>query len=132
MGVPSNIITAAMAAPRRGTDMAGKYVVSKQSNGQYHFVLKAGNGQVILSSESYKQKASALEGVESVRKNSQIDARYVRKQAADGRLYFLLDASNGQPIGNSQMYKDASGREGGIASVKENGPSMKVEDTSGP
>ncbi|MBN7138164.1 hypothetical protein A7A76_03525 [Lysobacter enzymogenes] len=111
--------------------MAGKYVVSKQNNGQYHFVLKAGNGQVILSSESYKLKASALEGIESVRKNSQIDARYERKQAADGRLYFLLTASNGQPIGNSQMYKDASGREGGIASVKENGPSLKVEDLSG-
>lgn len=111
--------------------MAGKYVVSKQNNGQFHFVLKAGNGQVILSSESYAQKASALEGIESVRKNSQVDARYERKSADDGRLYFLLTASNGQTIGNSQMYKDASGRDGGIASVKENGPSTKVEDLTG-
>ncbi|MBT2746412.1 MULTISPECIES: YegP family protein [unclassified Lysobacter] len=110
--------------------MAGKYVISKQSNGEFHFVLKAGNGQVILSSESYKAKASCIEGIDSVRKNSQIDGRYQSKTASDGREYFVLIASNGQVIGTSQLYKAGDSRENGIASVKENGPSQTLEDNT--
>ena len=37
--------------------MAGWYELSKAKDGQYRFVLKAGNGEVILTSELYKAKA---------------------------------------------------------------------------
>jgi uncharacterized protein YegP (UPF0339 family) len=50
--------------------MAGKFVVTKGKSGQYHFNLKAGNGETIATSESYKSKAAALNGIESVRKNA--------------------------------------------------------------
>lgn len=50
--------------------MAGKFEVYKDKSGGYRFRLKAGNGEVIASSESYKSKASALNGVESVKKNA--------------------------------------------------------------
>lgn len=50
--------------------MAGKFVVSKDKKGEYRFVLKAGNGEVIAMSEGYAAKASALNGIESVRKNA--------------------------------------------------------------
>ena len=42
----------------------------KQSGDKYHFVLKAGNGQVILSSQMYASKSSAMNGIESVKKNA--------------------------------------------------------------
>ncbi len=50
--------------------MAGKYEVYKDKSGGFRFRLKASNGEVIASSQSYKSKASALGGVESVKKNA--------------------------------------------------------------
>lgn len=50
--------------------MAGKFVVSKTKNGQYVFVLKAGNGETIAQSETYTTKSAAMSGIESVKKNA--------------------------------------------------------------
>ena len=49
--------------------MAGKFVI-KKSGDQYHFVLKAGNGEIIATSERYKSKSSAKNGIESVKENA--------------------------------------------------------------
>lgn len=50
--------------------MAGKFVLTKGSSGKYHWNLKASNGQVIASGESYESKRAALAGIESVKKNA--------------------------------------------------------------
>lgn len=50
--------------------MAGKFVITKDKKGEYRFALKAGNGETIAISEGYVAKASALNGIESVRKNA--------------------------------------------------------------
>ncbi len=109
--------------------MAATFVVSKGRTGKFRFNLLASNKQVILTSESYAAKASALNGVESVRKNAALDERFERKTAKDGSVYFVLLSRNGQVIGTSQMYKSGAGAAKGIASVKANAPSAKlVED----
>ncbi|MFP8780069.1 YegP family protein [Hydrogenophaga sp. RWCD_12] len=107
--------------------MAGWYELGSNDKGQYSFVLKAGNGEVILRSEQYESKASAENGIASVQTNSPQDARYDRKEASDGRPFFNLKAGNHQVIGTSQMYKTAAARDGGIESVKTNGPSTTVK-----
>ena len=111
--------------------MAGKFEISTRSNGEFQFNLKAGNGQVILSSQGYASKPSCTNGIESVRSNSQDDARFERKEASDGRPYFNLLASNGQVIGSSQMYADTSGRDNGIDSVKTNAADASIDDQTG-
>jgi hypothetical protein len=108
----------------------GKFEIKKGSTGQYRFNLKASNGQTILSSETYTTKTACENGIDSVRTNSQIDARYERKTATDGSPYFNLKASNGQVIGKSEMYSSTSGMENGISSVKTNAPKATVEDNS--
>jgi uncharacterized protein len=50
--------------------MAGKFEIKKDKRGEYRFHLKAGNGEIIATSEGYKTKASALNGIESVQKNA--------------------------------------------------------------
>ena len=50
--------------------MAGKFVLRKGSTGKYHFNLVASNGQVIATSEAYERKESALNGIDSVKKNA--------------------------------------------------------------
>ncbi|MCZ4299317.1 DUF1508 domain-containing protein [Henriciella barbarensis] len=108
--------------------MAGKFELYTDKAGEFRFRLKAGNGEVILASEGYKQKASATNGIESVKKNAPDDARFERKETDAGNFRFNLKSTNGQVIGTSENYKSASGRDNGIESVKKNAPDARVED----
>ena len=108
--------------------MSGWYELSQSSDGQYRFVLKAGNGEVILTSELYKARASAQNGIESVQKNSADESRFERKEAKNGKPYFNLKAVNHQIIGTSQFYSSEQSRDKGIESVKSNGSSTTIKD----
>lgn len=50
--------------------MAGKFELYKDAAGKFRFRLKAGNGEIIASSEAYNTKASAANGIESVKTNA--------------------------------------------------------------
>jgi uncharacterized protein len=113
-----------------GGSMAGWFELTKNAKGQYAFVLKAANSEVILRSEQYESKSSAQNGIASVQKNAALDERYERKDASDGRPFFNLKAGNHQVIGTSQMYASVASRDNGIASVKVNGVSLVVKDNS--
>ncbi|QEL16173.1 YegP family protein [Limnoglobus roseus] len=108
--------------------MAAKFELKTAANGQFHFSLKAGNGEIILSSEQYTAKAGAEGGIESVKANAPDDARFERKAAKDGSPYFVLKAANGQALGRSEMYSSTASMENGIASVKKNAPIANVVD----
>jgi uncharacterized protein YegP (UPF0339 family) len=110
--------------------MAGKFELKKSSNGKFFFNLLAGNGQVILTSEMYESKASAQNGIESVRKNAKDPGRFQSLQGNDGKTYFTLKAANHQVIGKSQMYASPSIRDAGIASVQTNAPDAATVDTT--
>ncbi|MBS3670009.1 YegP family protein [Vreelandella boliviensis] len=109
--------------------MSAKYEIFRSGhNSQYYFRLKAGNGEIILQSEGYQSKAGAQNGVGSVRQNSPYDHLYDRKTSSNGNPYFVLNATNGQIIGASQMYSSTSARDAGISSVKTNGPTAPTVD----
>src|SRR3546814_6494203 len=98
--------------------MAGSFELKKASSGQFHFNLKAGNGEILLTSEMYDSKASAQKGIASVQKNCQDDARYAKAVAANGKFHFTLKDANHQVIGSSQMYATEAARDAGLESVK--------------
>ncbi len=102
--------------------MSGSYELKQSDAGQFSFVLRAANGETILRSERYESKDAAQRGIASVQTNSPLEVRYAREVAVDGRYYFNLKAGNHQVIGTSQMYTSAQARDGGIASVMQNGP----------
>ena len=108
--------------------MAGKFELYKDKAGEFRFRLKAGNGENILASEGYKDKAGAENGIASVQKNATDDSRYEKKESSSGKFMFNLKAANHQVIGTSQMYESESGRDNGIESVKNNAPSASVDD----
>jgi uncharacterized protein YegP (UPF0339 family) len=108
--------------------MAGKFEIYTDKAGEFRFRLKAGNGQVILASEGYKQKAGVENGIASVKSNAGDDARYARKDTANGGFMFNLKAGNGQVIGTSETYTTTGARENGISSVKANAPGAVIED----
>ena len=106
----------------------GKFVITTRKNGEFQFNLKATNGQVILTSEGYKTKASCLNGVESVKKNSQVEKRFEVKMSSNDKPYFTLKATNGEIIGKSQMYANETNMKNGIASVMKNAPDAPIVD----
>ena len=109
----------------------GKFVISKRKNGEFQFVLKAGNGQTILGSEGYSAKSSCENGIEAVIKNASDDSKYERKNAANGKFHFNLKAGNGQISGSSERYESSAGMENGIESVMKNAKEATVEEELG-
>jgi uncharacterized protein YegP (UPF0339 family) len=87
------------------------------------FNLKAANGEIILTSETYESKDAALNGIESVKKNSPHDEQYERKKSNPSQQpYFVLKAKSHEIIGRSETYSFEGAMEKGIESVKKNGP----------
>lgn len=110
--------------------MPGHYIIKKSTAAQpFHFVLRADNNQVILTSENYASKQSAQGGIASCQINSQVDSRYERKNSTAAQSFrFVLKAANGEPIGRSENYASEASRDGGIVSVKANGKTADIRD----
>ena len=108
--------------------MASKFEIYKDKKGEFRFRLKTSNGQIILASEGYKRRMSALNGIASVQKNARQDARFERKETRAGKYRFNLKAINGQVIGTSESYNTAASREKGVASVGKNAQGAAIVD----
>ncbi|MGJ8634372.1 MAG: YegP family protein [Luteolibacter sp.] len=104
------------------------YELKQSTSGKFMFNLKAGNQQVILTSQLYSSKASALAGIASVQKHGTDDKYFELKESTSNQPYFNLKASNAQVIGKSQMYSSDAAAKGGIESVKKNAPSTEIKE----
>jgi uncharacterized protein YegP (UPF0339 family) len=106
-----------------------KFTIFKDSAGEFRFNLFAVNGKNILrSSEGYTTKQSCKDAISSVKVNSPYDSRYSRLTASNGQYYFILNASNGEELGISEMYTTIANRENGISAVKRDAPNAPTED----
>ena len=110
--------------------MNGYYELKKTASGKPMFNLKAGNHEVILTSEVYESKESALKGIASVRNNGVNPTAFEKKVSVKGEPYFVLKATNGQMIGKSEMYSSEAARDNGIASVMRNCVSEEVAEAA--
>lgn len=119
----------------------GKFVVRKTNTG-IKFDLKAGNGEIIATSEVYSSESACLKGAASVQKNA--PAAAVENQTVEGyavethpkfEVYldnggeyrFRLKATNGQVIATSEGYKALASCLNGVESVKKNAPDAPIE-----
>lgn len=118
----------------------GKYVI-KQTKTGIKFDLKAGNGEIIATSEVYTTEKACRQGIASVQNNAPIAP--VEDQTVEGyktekhpkfEIYtdkagefrFRLKARNGEIIAVSEGYKAMAGCKNGIESVKKNADSEIV------
>lgn len=108
--------------------MAAKFEIKAAKGDQFVFVLKAPNGEPILSSETYKSKSGAMNGIESVRKNSQLDSAYKKETAKNGQPFFVLRAGNNETIGKSETYSSESAMKNGMEAVKKYAPDAELVD----
>ncbi len=118
----------------------GKFVL-KETNTGFKFDLKAGNGEVIATSEIYTTEAACLKGINSVKTNcvgeieDQTVEEIVKVKHPKFEVYkdksdefrFRLKATNGEIIAVSESYSSKAGCLGGIESVKKNAPDAEIE-----
>jgi uncharacterized protein YegP (UPF0339 family) len=105
-----------------------KFELKASSHNQYYFVLKAPNGEIILTSEFYKNKQGALNGIDSVRRNSTVRTNYENRIASNGQRYFVLKANNNKIIGISELYTSFQNMEKGINSVVKFSKNAKIKE----
>lgn len=118
----------------------GKFVIRRTNTG-IKFDLKAGNGEVIATSEVYSSEDACRKGIASVQKNA--PAAAVEDQTVEGlaqkkhpkfevysdkagEFRFRLKATNGQIIAVGEGYKAKAGCLNGIASVQKNAPDAEI------
>jgi uncharacterized protein YegP (UPF0339 family) len=104
-----------------------KYVVTRTTNNQYRWVLMAGNGEKLITSETYVTKQNCLAGIASSRL-SVADSNFKRLNSIRNEPYFNQVANNYQVLGTSEMYSSTFSRDLGIESVKKNAPNATIED----
>ena len=118
----------------------GKFVIKETANGGFKFDLKAGNGEVIASSQIYKSEKACRTGVESVRNNALAEVedqtvenfevkkhpKYEMYTDKRGEIRFRLKAKNGEIIATSEGYKKKASALNGIESIKRNAPEATV------
>ena len=118
----------------------GKFVI-RETNTGVKFDLKAGNGEVIATSEVYTTESACKKGIASVQKNApvaNVENQTVEGYAAEkhpkfevytdkaGEYRFRLKATNGQVIAVSEGYKALTGCVNGIESVKKNAVDAEI------
>lgn len=118
----------------------GKFEIKKVKTG-IKFNLKAGNGEIIATSEVYSAMASCKNGIASVQKNAPIAAlenQTVEGYATEknpkfevytdkaGEFRFRLKAKNGEIIAVSEGYKAIASCLNGIESVRKNAVDAKI------
>ena len=102
---------------KRVAKYSGYYEFFKDRAGEFRFLLKSRNGEIILASEGYTTLSSCMGGVLSVMRNGPNDARYQRSETRGGKYRFNLRAGNHKVIGTSESYEAKRGRENGIRAV---------------
>ena len=104
-----------------------KYQIFKGKDKKFYFRLKSGNGQTVLQSQGYANKAGVKRGIKSVQTNSSNDKRFDVKEAKNGQMHFSLLAANKNIVGSSEMYKSKKSLKNGMETVKKNADAP-VED----
>lgn len=96
------------------------------SNKELYFRLVDNSGKIILSSEGYKQKDSALNGIESVKKNLPLPTGIEMKESTNGKHFFNIKSTNGQVVSTSTMFDSVELRDKWLMEMKKEIPMMKV------
>ena len=95
--------------------LRGRFDLFAGADGQVYFNLESGNGEILLSSEGYTDRAGALNGLLSVLDNGGIESRYSIDVGVDGEYLINLKAGNGQVIATSAAYPIYSHAARGVA-----------------
>lgn len=101
----------ASAASGKPSTAGARFQVFKGIDSKYYFHVRASNGQILVQSQSYTTRASAITGSRSVETNAADASRFQIRTNSDGQAFFALRAANGETIARSELYSTRSNAE---------------------
>lgn len=125
--------------------MAGKFIIKKTPKGYFRFSLLAGNAMTILTSKNYSSKANCLAGINTIKKNSNIEIedqtlkKIIEKKCPKFEIYldkanlyrYRMIAANGMNVAISEDgYSSKNGCINGIKAIPRAAEGALVDESS--
>lgn len=108
-----------------------RFVITRKPDGMFQFDYRDEYGQIIFYGGSYTRKTICINGIHSVKQNSQDLTRFIKKMSpSDNLYYFNLKSFNGKIIAKSEFFNERESRNNFIESIKENAQNAIIEDQS--
>lgn len=124
--------------------MAGKFIIKKTPKGYFRFSLVAANAMTILTSKNYSSKASCIAGLDTIKKNANIEIedqtlkKPVEKKCPKFEIYldkadlyrYRMIAANGMNVAISEDgYSSKNGCLNGIKAISRAVDGATIDDS---
>ena len=100
--------------------MASSFVLKQHENGEIYFNFQNSDGEVVLISDNYSDKALAEEAIKEVKVNSLMSQQLAAGRTKDGGQFFVIKGSNGDILVKSALYTSQMVMDNALHCVKDN------------
>ena len=100
--------------------------------GHYSFIVRAADGQLLLTSPFYTDKDTAVSRSASTRSLGKRDSNYLVCSTADEQYYFYLRNNKGEILGSSAVYTNRESMEKDLDSLKKCAKGTRLLDLTQP
>ena len=111
--------------------MAATYTLEQSGNGRLMFTLRTHDGRVLLISQDFPDKNTALSRINATRHLVGMKKHFELRTAENGQPYFVLKNRHKEVIGQSEVYSDEESLSKGINLIKSNAKAAKLVDLTG-
>ena len=111
--------------------MGAVFALTRNEEGKFAFTFTTLEGQLILTSQTYDDKETAINRINAVRHLGRQDRSYEPRTADDGEVYLVLKNRKKEVIGQSERYPDSEALPRVIALAKANVRGARFDDLTG-
>lgn len=108
--------------------MASSFVLKQNEDGEIYFNFLDKDGEIILISGNYVDKASAEEAIKDLRMNSLMSQQLAAGKTKDGSQFFVIKGSDGDILVKSALYDNTMVMDNALHCVKDNVCIAEVAD----
>jgi uncharacterized protein YegP (UPF0339 family) len=108
--------------------MASSFVIKQNEEGEIYFNFLNNEGEIILISGGYTDKASAEEAIKDLKLNSLMSQQLAAGKTKDGAQFFVIKGSDGEILVKSALYNSAMVMDNALHCVKDNVCVAEVTD----
>lgn len=112
--------------------MPAKFVLTRSATGRFRFDLRASNGRVLASGETYATKAAALNGIKSIRKSAADASFDDQTVAGKPALSSVADAAKPVKAAAGNVVEGIAGLFGDKSTAAKKPPARKASKATTP
>ena len=108
--------------------MPFRFSIFRNSDNRFHFNLRNGSRERILSSNGYLEKSACQKSLVQLKSSVAFDANFQKTATANGQFYFVIKSNEGTILGKSELYFTKYACDNAIALIIKEVPLAHVED----